>query len=138
MIKSLLKEYVALLPDNASYEEIQKAYKALALYYHPDKYPTERKAWAEEKMKHLNQAREMLSDPGRMESYIKQLRAHKNRQSNLANSLQRENTSLKKRLDTSLQEKTVLGLAVLLLGGALILQNQPASNRGGRNNLFNG
>lgn len=134
MDQGLLNEFIALLPKNATGEDIQKAFKTLALHFHPDKHPPGRKEWAEEKMKQLNDAREILSDPGRMESYIKQFRAHKDRQSHLANSLQRENISLRKRLEASFQEKTVLGLAILLLGGTLILQNQPTSGRGGRNN----
>lgn len=47
----------------ASQEEIARAYRKLARQFHPDLHPPERKRWAEEQMKQLNEAYAVLSDP---------------------------------------------------------------------------
>jgi curved DNA-binding protein CbpA len=48
---------------SASRKEINQAYRRLAWLCHPDLQPPERRAWAEEQMKQLNEAYEVLSDP---------------------------------------------------------------------------
>lgn len=52
---------------NASEEEIKKAYKKLALQYHPDKNPDNKEA--EERMKEINDAYTTLSDPDKKRQY---------------------------------------------------------------------
>ena len=49
-------------------DELKRAYRKLALKYHPDKNPDTR-ADAEERFKEVNQAYQILSDPQRREQY---------------------------------------------------------------------
>ena len=65
-IKSEDKEdYYAILgiKKNATEAEIKKAYRKLALKWHPDKNPNNREE-AEEKFKKINEAYSVLSDKG--------------------------------------------------------------------------
>jgi DnaJ-class molecular chaperone len=60
---------------NASPEVIKAAYRQLALKYHPDKQPDARaRQRAEERMKQINAAYEILSDPARRAEYDRHLR----------------------------------------------------------------
>lgn len=53
---------------NASADEIKKAFRRLAIQYHPDKNPNNKKE-AEEKFKEAAEAYEILSDPDKRERY---------------------------------------------------------------------
>lgn len=63
------KDYYKILgvDRNATADEIRKAYRKLAVKYHPDKNKDDKKA--EEKFKEVNEANEVLSDPGKRKQY---------------------------------------------------------------------
>ncbi|MFW5758603.1 MAG: DnaJ C-terminal domain-containing protein [Bacteroidota bacterium] len=63
------KDYYKILgvSKNASLEEIKKAYRNLALKYHPDKNPNDSKA--EERFKEVGEAYEVLRDPEKRKQY---------------------------------------------------------------------
>ncbi len=63
------KDYYKILgvDRNASPEEIRKAYRKLALKYHPDRNPGDKAA--EERFKEINEAYQVLSDPQKRAHY---------------------------------------------------------------------
>ncbi|MEO0275587.1 MAG: molecular chaperone DnaJ [candidate division WOR-3 bacterium] len=64
------KDYYEILgvPRNATPEEIKKAYRRLALKYHPDRNPQNKKE-AEEKFREISEAYEVLMDPQKRALY---------------------------------------------------------------------
>ena len=64
------KDYYGTLgvPRNASDAEIKKAYRKLAMQYHPDRNPGKEK-WANEKFKEINEAYGVLGDPQKRKQY---------------------------------------------------------------------
>ena len=65
------KNYYEILEinRNASQEIVEKAYKTLAKKYHPDLQDGDKKAQYEEKLKIINEAYEVLSDPEKRKEY---------------------------------------------------------------------
>jgi curved DNA-binding protein len=66
----MAKDYYGILgvPKNASDAEIKKAYRKLAMQYHPDRNPGKEK-WANEKFKEINEAYGALGDPQKRKQY---------------------------------------------------------------------
>jgi len=66
----MAKDYYRILgvPRNASDTEIKKAYRKLAMQYHPDRNPGKEK-WANEKFKEINEAYGILGDPQKRKQY---------------------------------------------------------------------
>ena len=74
-----MKNYYELLEvsEKASQEVIKKAYTTLVKKYHPDLQPDGEKKAAEEKIKEINEAYEVLSNSVKRESYDRKLQAEK-------------------------------------------------------------
>lgn len=74
------------VPENATTDEIKKAYRQLALKYHPDRNPGDEKS--EAFFKRITEAYEILSDPEQRESYNRSFKTNNqshNKQSNNSN-----------------------------------------------------
>ena len=65
------KDYYEILgvPKTAVLADIKKAYRSLALKYHPDRVPEAEKKAAEEKFKEMSEAYGVLSDPQKKQTY---------------------------------------------------------------------
>ena len=66
----MAKDYYQILgvPRNAQNQEIKKAYRKLAMQYHPDRNPGKEK-WANEKFKEINEAYGVLGDLKKRRQY---------------------------------------------------------------------
>jgi DnaJ-class molecular chaperone len=56
------------LNKNATADQIKKAYRKLAMQYHPDRNPG-KEQWANEKFKEINEAFGVLGDPEKRKQY---------------------------------------------------------------------
>ena len=54
---------------NASDEDLKKAYRRLAMIWHPDRNPSSNKGEAEAKFKQISEAYDVLSDPKKRQIY---------------------------------------------------------------------
>ena len=73
-----MKNYYELLEvsHSASQEVIEKAYKTLAKKYHPDLQDDAHKKEAEQKMKELNEAYDVISNPQKRSAYDQELQTY--------------------------------------------------------------
>lgn len=67
-----VKDYYQVLgvTKDADTEHVKKAYRKLAMQYHPDRNPGKEK-WANEKFKEINEAYAVLGDPEKRKQYDK-------------------------------------------------------------------
>ena len=70
---STKRDYYEMLgvTKSASPEEVKKAYREMALKFHPDRVPAEQKKEAEEKFKEISEAYAVLSDSAKRDLYDK-------------------------------------------------------------------
>lgn len=68
------RDYYEILgvKKNATHEDLRKAYRELALRYHPDRVPAEKKKEAENTFKEISEAYAVLSDPQKRALYDQQ------------------------------------------------------------------
>ena len=66
--------YLLGLPQTATADQIRAAYRRKAAETHPDRQPPDQRAAAEEQMKQLNAARDLLLDPRRRATYDDKMR----------------------------------------------------------------
>ena len=68
------RDYYEILgvQKTASLDEIKRAYRAMALQYHPDRVSADQKKEAEEKFKEISEAYAVLSDPKKRSVYDQQ------------------------------------------------------------------
>ena len=73
IITIMSEEFYKLLgiAKNANDSEIKKAYRKLAVKYHPDKSPADKKEEYTEKFKEITEAYEILCDPKKRQIYDK-------------------------------------------------------------------
>jgi len=66
----MAKDYYQILgvPRNSTNDKIKKAYRKLAMQYHPDRNP-EKEEWANDKFKEINEAYAILGDPEKRSQY---------------------------------------------------------------------
>ncbi len=95
------KNYYDILQinKNASPEIIEKAYKTLAKKYHPDLQPEENKKQAEEILKDINEAYEILSNPTSKADYDNSLNENYISEEDYEN-LYNQNEVLRNKLNT--------------------------------------
>ena len=65
------KDYYEIIgvPKNATLQDIKKKYRSLALQFHPDRVPEDKKKESEEKFKEISEAYGVLSDPQKRATY---------------------------------------------------------------------
>lgn len=101
-----MKNYYEILEVNekASSEMINKAFKFLAKKYHPDTQENDKKEWAEEKFKEINEAYEVLSNEDSRKKYDAELEAENDDMIHAICSENERLNNLVKRLEAELEK----------------------------------
>lgn len=123
-----MKNYYEILEVDvhASKEIIDKAFKVLAKKYHPDTQQDDKKEWAEEQFKLLNEAYEILSDDEKRKIYTKELEFDKNSQ---LNALLLKNADLEVKIETLEAELNQLRTSSKETNANTYHQNQSFNNK---------
>jgi len=103
-----MKNYYEILEVNkkASKEVIEKAYRVLVKKYHPDLYTGEKRNYAEQKIKDINEAYKILSDAFLREQYDTELEKEINYERTYRNFQKREkNEPISQNIELEKQEK---------------------------------
>ncbi len=109
---------------NASKEIIDKAYRTLAKKYHPDANSIDKKQWAEEKFKKINEAYEVISNEEKREEYDRNLKRQEEQ-------YLIENEDLKSKYQKLYEQNQILKSELEKLS------SNPANNGGMPNNNIN-
>lgn len=131
MEKSVLEDFMFMLPENPTNAEIERAYKLLAQWYHPDQNQ-DRTDWANGKMKELNVAKEILLDPNKRTLYLNALknqRVHEKEQLGMIESLRRENLALRQALIGLQKRNNNMAALGLMVGAAMASKNKRGNRR---------
>ena len=105
-----MKNYYEILEvsQNASQEVIEKAYKALVKKYHPDLQPNENKQYAENKIKLINEAYDILSNIEKKQKYDYELTKYKDTQEKVKNQQQITNYNNQKNNNSNQMQKRII------------------------------
>ena len=102
--------------ENASFETIRAAYKALAKKYHPDVFSGD-PLFANEKIKQINSAYEVLSDIYKRKAYDEELKTKKQQETTKTNTINdyRRDIYIKRRMQRRYAFIRCIPLAIVLL-----------------------
>lgn len=102
-----MKKYYEILEVNpkASIEIIEKAYKVLTRKYHPDLYEGEKKIYAEQKMRDINEAYKILSDDFLREQYDSELKKEQEYNNDIYRNKDKDNSPRKSIFKKKMQER---------------------------------
>ena len=105
-----MKNYYELLEvsEKASPEVIKKAYTTLVKKYHPDLQPDSEKKAAEEKIKEINEAYEVLSDESKRQNYDNKLKMQRATAEKVKEKVNNTNQNNKKNEETYKSQKKII------------------------------
>lgn len=108
--------------EKSSYDELKKAYRKYAKEFHPDKNPNNIN-WAEEKMRQLNEAYEILSNPEKRKVFDANLKTYEELEKTKCNNT-KGGVSIKRKYDFQSFE----GIAILLFSLGLLINTLSNKN----------
>ena len=90
-----MKNYYEILEitENASYEIIETSYKILSKKYNPNSWPSQQSFWAEDRLKEVTEAYQILSNPELRKDYDIKLGINNEIDKNEVNNMKKNNNS---------------------------------------------